>query len=176
MGKKDKKHNGLSPDDTAVWETVKKSVKAYRSAAPKAEKTASSKKGAATTPAAPKKRTEIKTATPKTTTPRGGADGHTLRNMRRGDFAVEARIDLHGMTQDKAHKALMRFLVSCKKNGKRQILIITGKGRLSEGVLRKMLPLWLEAEMGRDVLAITQAHIKDGGGGAFYVRLRKPKD
>ncbi len=101
-----------------------------------------------------------------------GFDKSTETKMKKGKLEIEARIDLHGMTQDEAFRALTRFLAAAKRTGKRNLLVITGKGKISTGgVLRKNLPLWLEGDAR--ILALTPAAPKDGGGGAFYIRLRK---
>jgi len=87
---------------------------------------------------------------------------------------IDARIDLHGMTQAEAHGALAHFMASTAKAGCRNLLIITGKGRGGEGVLRTNLPRWLESlpEAG-SVLALRPAAPKHGGDGAFYLLLKK---
>lgn len=90
--------------------------------------------------------------------------------------AVEARIDLHGMSQTEAYAALHRFIRAQQAAGRRSLLVITGKGRAGGGVLRRLLPLWLEEAPLRDaVVAFASAKPKDGGAGAFYIRLRKKK-
>jgi DNA-nicking Smr family endonuclease len=104
-------------------------------------------------------------------------DSAVAAQLRRGKMRVEARLDLHGMTQQEAYGALNRFISSCIASERRTLLVITGKGGVLEenkGVLRRMLPLWLEEPPLRDkVLAFVQAPRKDGGDGAFYIRLRK---
>lgn len=107
-----------------------------------------------------------------------GFDRATETKFRKGQLAIEGRLDLHGMTQDAAYRALNRFLDRAIAAEKRTLLIITGKGRVSEGggVLRRLLPSWLQAgPYGHAVLACTPAQIKDGGAGAYYLRLRKQR-
>ncbi len=78
------------------------------------------------------------------------------------------------MTQAEAYAALKSFIHAAAAQKKRTVLVITGKGRRFEGVLRQKLPQWLsEPDMARHVLALTPAQPKDGGTGAFYLRLRK---
>ncbi len=97
--------------------------------------------------------------------------GHAQAHLRRGRLEPEARIDLHGMTQDGAYRTLLRFLVRSQAQGQALVLVITGKG----GVLRSQLPLWLgQAELKPLVTGANEAHAKHGGSGAFYVMLRKP--
>ena len=101
-------------------------------------------------------------------------DGPKAVKLKRGDLQLEGRLDLHGMTQAEAFSALHRFILKAVEHGKRTVLVITGKGLRSEGVLRRLLPLWLEDQaLGRHVISVTVASPKDGGSGAFYLRLRK---
>lgn len=80
------------------------------------------------------------------------------------------------MTQGEAFDALCRFIAASASQGKKTLLVITGKGLKSDGVLRRMLPLWLENPLLKKyVQSITAAEPKDGGTGAFYVRLRTTK-
>jgi DNA-nicking Smr family endonuclease len=96
--------------------------------------------------------------------------GHREAHMRRGRLEPEARIDLHGLTQDEAHRALVRFFVRARGLDQRVVLVITGKG----GVLKSMVPRWLaEADLKPLVAGISPAHIRHGGEGAFYVALRR---
>lgn len=96
--------------------------------------------------------------------------GHTEARLRRGRLEPEARIDLHGHSYDSAYRLLVAFLARSISEGKRLVLVITGKG----GVLRNNLPLWLNgAELAGRVIGLREAHAKHGGGGAFYVALQK---
>jgi DNA-nicking Smr family endonuclease len=98
------------------------------------------------------------------------------QKLRKGPAEIDGRIDLHGMTQAEAYDALHRFIRNAVKTGRRTLLVITGKGRVGGGVLRRQLPLWLEdGELRGTVLAFTPAKQKDGGEGAFYIKLRKDK-
>ena len=103
-------------------------------------------------------------------------DTRTMDRLRRGRLRPEARLDLHGLTQDQAHRALDRFIAQAQSTGVRSIIIITGKGRVSEGggVLRNQVPQWLNAPGIRpSILAFSPAQPRDGGAGALYVLLRK---
>lgn len=112
-------------------------------------------------------------------------DRKTFARMNRGKLQPEARIDLHGMTLDRAHGALTRFVLSQHANGKRLILVITGKGKdrdeggpipTRRGVLRHQVPQWLStAPLSSAVLQVAQAHVSHGGGGAYYVYLRRQR-
>jgi DNA-nicking Smr family endonuclease len=107
-----------------------------------------------------------------------GVDRRTAERLRRGQFAVDARLDLHGHTQEEAHRALAAFIEAAWQRRARCVLVITGKGRGGEGagVLRAALPRWLNAEGVRArVLAFAPAQAKDGGSGALYVLLRRQR-
>jgi DNA-nicking Smr family endonuclease len=90
---------------------------------------------------------------------------------------IGARIDLHGMTQDRARAALEGFLARAWAEGWRAVLVITGKGVQGDGVLKKRVPDWLgAAHLAHIVAGISEAHRRHGGEGALYVALkRKPR-
>jgi len=111
-------------------------------------------------------------------------DGHTRERLKRGDGAPEARLDLHGMTQSAAHKALLSFLQKAHKKGLRLALVVTGRGNPDKenpvwaakphGVLKEMVPRWLdEGDFAAFITGTAPAHIRHGGKGALYVYLRK---
>lgn len=110
-------------------------------------------------------------------------DRRRFDKLRRGRLEPEARIDLHGMTAERAHGALTAFILAAHGTGLRLVLVITGKGRAGEadamaphrhGVLRHSLPHWLNAPpLSGRVLQLAPAHARHGGGGAFYVYLRR---
>jgi DNA-nicking Smr family endonuclease len=120
-----------------------------------------------------------------------GLDRRTAERLRRGRFAVEGRLDLHGHTQASAHRALMTFVRNAHKTGRRCVLVITGKGvpkgeaefdieagpgGREAGVLRRMVPQWLNGpELRPMVLGISTAQPKDGGAGALYVLLKRQR-
>jgi DNA-nicking Smr family endonuclease len=103
------------------------------------------------------------------------------QKLARGQAAIDARIDLHGMTQVQAHAALRRLLHRAQSSGAKFVLVITGKGapdasRSDRGVLRRQVPMWLALpEFRRYVLGFDVADTGHGGEGALYVRLRKAK-
>lgn len=103
-------------------------------------------------------------------------DRPAYKKLAKGKSAIDARIDLHGMTQSVAHHRLANFIADCRHSGLRHVLIITGKGSSSggDGVLRRMVPLWLNTEpMKRDVSGFSSAARHHGGDGALYVRLKR---
>ena len=119
--------------------------------------------------------------------PRGAAqikmDRKAFQKMKRGKSTPEARLDLHGMTAAAAHGALTAFILKAQADGKRLVLVITGKGRTSDdagpipaqpGILRRQAPHWLaQAPLKSVVLQVSEAHQRHGGSGAYYVYLRR---
>ena len=106
----------------------------------------------------------------------GGIDRASAERLKRGRRPIEARLDLHGMTQAEAHAALSRFIAGSRAAGRRCVLVITGHGRISGGVLKQSVPRWLnEPSMRRQLLAIAPAQPQHGGAGALYVLLRRSK-
>jgi len=96
------------------------------------------------------------------------------RRIVRGHEPLEARIDLHGMTHDRARASLESFLLRVWDEGHREVLVITGKGSRGEGVLRRFTPEWLAAPPLRDIVAgVSSAHRRHGGDGALYVALKR---
>jgi DNA-nicking Smr family endonuclease len=109
-------------------------------------------------------------------------DRSTAEKMRRGQMAVEATLDLHGMTLARAEPALAAFLAQAQTQGLRMVLVVTGKGtrvdretgRIAEGAIRREFPHWLNSDRNRGrIVAFRPAHIRHGGGGAFYVLLKR---
>lgn len=104
-----------------------------------------------------------------------GVDRRTGLRLRRGQLPIEARLDLHGLTQDQAHRRLTAFIRASIDSGRRCVLVITGKGSTGQGgVLRQSVPRWLNEPALRPlVVAIQQAQPRDGGEGALYVLLKR---
>ncbi len=110
-------------------------------------------------------------------------DAKTHARMTRGKLQPEARIDLHGLTLAEAHPELIRFILNAQSAGVRLALVITGKGKQKPdegpipqriGILRHQVPLWLrQMPLAPAVLQVSEAHLKHGGSGAFYVYLRR---
>lgn len=104
--------------------------------------------------------------------PASGLDRATETRLKKGKRAPDARLDLHGMTAAAAHSALIGFIERSRVTGKRCVLIITGKGGI--GVLRRDTPLWLAAPpLAHQIVNVTPAHARHGGGGALYVYLKR---
>jgi len=117
-----------------------------------------------------------------------GVDGRTTDRLRRGLLEPEAKLDLHGLTENAAHRALLLFLKSAQQRGHKLVLVVTGKGKpvaadapfdmelheRSRGVLKAAVPRWLkEPEFAGLLASCRAAHRKHGGEGALYVYLRK---
>ncbi len=112
-------------------------------------------------------------------------DHKAYGKMKRGKIMPEGKIDLHGMTMDQAHPALIGFIMRSYGEGKRLVLVITGKGKSKQddgpipvrrGVLKHQVPQWLQmAPVAPVVLQVSEAHLRHGGTGAYYVYLRRPR-
>jgi DNA-nicking Smr family endonuclease len=106
-----------------------------------------------------------------------GLDHHVLRRLRRGEFAVQAHVDLHGLTREEARGELESFLSRARQGGKRCVLVVHGRGLHSKDqmpVLKDALKRWMNtARFADHVLAFATARPHDGGLGAVYVLLRR---
>ena len=115
-------------------------------------------------------------------------DRRSFERFRKGEMPIEARLDLHHMNQEQAHKTLHDFILRSYAAGKRCVLVITGKGEREKGkarnddhwlspetgVLRKHVPDWLQDPALKPlILKTSPAQPKDGGTGALYVLLRR---
>lgn len=175
------RHRALSDDERVLWDHVAKQVKPLRrkrvvkaeavAAAPTLLKVAAPKKPAVLPPAA------LKPApAPPPLAPLGRRERSQLS---RGKKDIDARLDLHGMTQERAHRSLAAFLRRASGEGHSFVLIITGKGRTTgpeseRGILRRQVPLWLGLPEFRSlVVGFEEASIGHGGAGALYVRIRR---
>ena len=106
---------------------------------------------------------------------RTGVQRSVLRDLRRGRWVVEEKLDLHGLSRTEARQAVREFLALCLRKGLRCVRIVHGKGLSSPGrepVLKAFVPGWLS--QNRDVLAFCQARAADGGAGALIVLLGAP--
>jgi DNA-nicking Smr family endonuclease len=105
-------------------------------------------------------------------------DGATATRLKRGDYPVHARLDLHGMNRAEAYGALRSAVENAYLHGKRCVLVITGKGRAEgSGILKSHLPHWLnDAALRPLVLALGEAAPKHGGSGAYYVLIKRKRE
>ncbi|TDQ82245.1 DNA-nicking Smr family endonuclease [Dongia mobilis] len=188
---------GLGADELALWQAVAKSVtplkRRRRKKAPAATEPSPAPEKKAAAPPAKRPRASKAPAPPPTAKtpavkppaplitapgPLPGIDKRQAERFRRGQIPIEGRIDLHGRTQAEAHDALHRFIERAHKAGKRQLLVITGKGAMKSegGILKANVPRWLnEPSLRRHILAISEARPEHGGAGALYVLLKREK-
>ena len=182
-----RRKRALSEEEHALWEEVARQIKPlrkkHRAAKPPAV-AARTEMPAAAKPAAPTKSSEpgqIARRPQPEPPPLAPLARRERSQLSRGRKQIDARLDLHGMTQNRAHRALEGFLQRAHHDGLRFVLIITGKGRTVQseaerGVLRRQVPQWLGLpEFRALVVGFEEAHIGHGGEGALYVRIRRPK-
>ena len=175
-------------DDDALWQKVTSDVRAYDRAAeltspagPAVAKPEKKKNPKNQPLAAPTRLVGLAHATHEPPKPvdvaageHAGLDRASRRRLVQGDMDIAARLDLHGMTAAQAESRLRRFIDSAVLAQHRCVLIITGKGRDGQGVLRKLVPEWLKTPpLSARILAMAHATRADGGDGAMYVMLRR---
>jgi DNA-nicking Smr family endonuclease len=179
----------LSYEERVLWTTVTKAIAPLRAAArvaPAAHDEPATEIAKAARPAARPKRASPPLAPHKPAPPPAPSLTPLSRRMKRGvargKQAIDARLDLHGLTQSEAHAALLRFLRNAHARDARLVLVITGKGAKilgrggEPGVLRRQVPQWLSLPEFRSfVIGFEDAHIAHGGEGALYVRLRRSR-
>ena len=172
----------LSDEEIALWTEVARTVAKRRGATlPTPSKSVAAPRARAAPPVsaeAPLGRPSKPSAPPLAPIER-----RLKREIARGRAAIDAVLDLHGLTQAEAHQALRGFLRHSQAQGARLIIIVTGKGAPEEpgvrpherGVLRRLTPHWLrEPDLRPVVLGFEEAGRAHGGSGALYVRLRRP--
>ncbi len=181
-----RRRRALTEEERALWESVAKQIKPLRKKPRAAKAEAASlvpEMSAAPKPAA-SSRPPASTGVPRGQKPEPPPLAPIGRRERshlsRGRKEIEARIDLHGMTQTRAHRALAGFLERAHGDGLTFVLVITGKGKMGSeserGVLRRQVPQWLGLpEFRALVVGFEEAHIGHGGEGALYVRIRRAK-
>ena len=170
----------LSYEERVLWTTVTKAIAPLRAPARLApdeqtETTADAVKPPR--PAGPKKASPPLAPHKPAPPPLTPLSRRMKRGVAHGKQAIDARLDLHGLTQAQAHGALLRFLHNAHARAARLVLVITGKGRGAEpGVLRRQVPQWLGLpEFRALVLGFEDAGARHGGEGALYVRLRRAR-
>ncbi len=215
-GGRDKKRR-LSPEDAALWSRVAETATPLKKRDMRPEASAKTTRAAPVQPPKPKVRPTppmdraeapakparplpritldlaSRGVAPASRGPISGIDRRTSERIRKGAKTPDARIDLHGMTADRAHGALTRFVMQGVANGARLLLVITGKGGdktirtpghyagedaafmpRREGVLKREVPRWLrEPPIAGHVVGVFQAHPRHGGEGALYVYLKR---
>jgi DNA-nicking Smr family endonuclease len=173
----------LSDEEIALWTEVARGVARRRGAALPTPSNPDAGKPPRQPPAAaeaPQSR-PAKPSAP----PLAPIERRLKRELARGRGAIDAALDLHGLTQAEAHQALRGFLRHSQARGARLVIVVTGKGGpLDEpgswpherGVLKRLAPHWLrELDLRSVVLGFEEAGRAHGGSGALYVRLRRPQ-
>lgn len=184
-----RRRRGLSGEEARLWATVARSAvplkgRSYpplppevRVDKPAAPATASSavKANAVVAPVRPKPEPLVRLS-------QHAIEKPTRRKLAKGRLAIDARIDLHEMTQERAHGALVGFLRQAQAMGMRHVLVITGRGSSagatfgSRGVLRRVVPQWFAGPEFRPLVSgFDSAERHHGGEGALYVRVRRPR-
>lgn len=184
-----RRKRSLSEEDRALWETVAKQVKPLRKPRPakpqppklhppmSAAEPVAAKVAVPPRPAPPM---QVPKAAKPAIPPLAPLGRRERTRLSRGRSEIDARIDLHGMTQSHAHQALHSFLLRAHHEGLTFVLVITGKGKVGSeterGVLRRQVPHWLGLPEFRTlIVGFEEAHIGHGGAGALYVRIRRAR-
>lgn len=181
-----RRRRALSEEERALWDSVAKQVKPLRKRLPVAKPHAAldTEPKAPARPAATTKPIPLKSAPAprqQTLPPLVPLGRRERAQLSRGRKEIDARLDLHGMTQTRAHRVLLSFLQRAHSDGMTFVLVITGKGKVGgaeaeRGVLRRQVPHWLALPEFRNlVIGFEEAHIGHGGEGALYVRVRRAR-
>ncbi len=175
---------GLTREDRLLWSKVARSVAPLHNdfSYHDVDDEAAARTDGVTSPALPSVMVDAKSAaealrpTPNAHT----IDRITKRKLAKGRLGIDGKVDLHGMTQSEAHGILLSFLHRAYAQGRRHVLVVTGKGASigSDGVLRRQVPQWLSTPAFRGLVSAHEdAALRHGGQGALYVRLRRrPED
>jgi DNA-nicking Smr family endonuclease len=183
----------LSEEEATLWDGIARSIKPLRPAK-RAVKPAAAAKAAANPAAKPVDAGEgapsprriaakLQSPAPAKSPPLAPFDRRLKQRVARGREAIDARLDLHGLTQSEAHAALLRFLRQAQMHGARIALVVTGKGTRQgprgsseRGVLQRQAPQWLALPEFRPfIVGFEEAHVNHGGEGALYIRLRRAR-
>lgn len=163
----------LSAEELALWHHVTRDTLPLDGQKAEPVPTPEPRPAPPTAASAPLAEPAAHSALPAASAPRG-IDRRTLQRLKRGLVQIDARLDLHGLTQDEAHRHLTLFLAHHQRQGARCLLVITGLGGRSGGILRRMTPRWLaEPPNAQRVIAHAPAQRRHGGEGALYVLLRR---
>ena len=182
-----RRKRALSGEEVELWKEFTKQAKPLRKTKRAVKETAEPQAKLAT-PLAPSPKPSSASLRPKpvaaakpSAPPLAPIGRREKSHLARGRKEIDGRLDLHGMTQARAHRALLNFLHHASDNGMSFVLVITGKGRTAEpgaerGLLKRMVPEWLGLPEFRSVVVgFEQAHIGHGGEGALYVRVRRAR-
>jgi DNA-nicking Smr family endonuclease len=173
----------LSDEERELWSGFVRSITPLRRSPPSGKSSAVGVKS----PPAPSKARGVTAPTPARPAqipPLAPLDRRLKQRVARGREPIDARIDLHGMTQRRAHAALLVFLQRAQADGARIVLVVTGKGESrgerdpasARGVLKRQVPIWFSLPEFRSfIVGFEDAHVGHGGQGALYVRLRRAR-
>jgi len=183
-----RRQRALSEAERELWESVAKQTKPLRkrpvAAKPSAPAAIEAKPAPTRSAPAPKQPAARSAKSfrpdPPPAPPLAPLGRRERSRLSRGTKDIDARLDLHGMTQTRAHRALSGFLQRAHHDGLTFVLVITGKGKMGaeseRGVLRRQVPHWLSLpEFRALVVGFEEAHIGHGGEGALYVRIRRSR-
>jgi len=189
---RDGKRRVLSYEERVLWSTITKTMTPLRP--DDAAALVDDDIAAPVVPPKPRASVKVRPSEPKVAAPSPPKPApiappltrRAKRGLARGKQDIDARLDLHGLTQSEAHHALLRFLRTASARDARLVLVITGKGAVraahfddsgrERGVLRRQVPQWLSLPEFREyVIGFEDAHIAHGGEGALYVRVRRAK-
>ncbi len=182
----------LKPEETALWAHVTRSVNPLRGRVRPPESVPAPR---AELPAMPLSSDPVPSSVPKSSPnspakprppPLAPIERKLRQRVARGQRAIDATIDLHGMRQAEAHGALLSFIHRAHRQGAAMVLVVTGKGERDmaaiasdreRGVLRRLVPHWLsDPSIRRCVLGFEEAPLGHGGSGALYVRIRRLRE
>lgn len=183
------KNRSASDDERALFEATLGGTKPLKGRAPPRTKTEKPKAAAPAAPKPPSLPPPQPPPLPPSRSGPTGLDGRTADRLKRGQLDPQARLDLHGLTEAAAHRALITFVKGAHARELRLVLIVTGKGgkqgapeapfdleldMRARGILKTMTPRWLmERDLAPLVADMRTAHSRHGGDGALYVYLRK---
>jgi DNA-nicking Smr family endonuclease len=180
-----RRRRSLSEEERVLWENVARHVKPLRKKPRPAKPAAQLQDSQIPAKPIPVQRPAVSSHAAKPSKPvmppLAPLGRRERSRLSRGRNEIDARLDLHGMTQARAHHALLGFLQRAHRDGLTFVLIITGKGKARDadperGVLRRQVPHWLSLPECRSlVVGFEEAHIGHGGEGALYVRIRRAR-
>ena len=170
---------GLDPNDRALWNEITKSIKPLRGRRTEtqvADEPSGRPRERKPVPIPDVVRPERQSKAPP---PLTKLDRRSRSRVVRGRVEIESRLDLHGMTLERARNRLSAFLMSAQSGGASLVLVITGKGTAGvreRGALRREVPHWLSLpEFRALVIGFEEAAPSHGGAGALYVRIRRAR-
>ena len=165
----------LKPDETRLWRAVASTVTAYCGRVLPPEPEPPPRPVAHPKPAPAPEAPRAAPPARRIPAAQHPIEPNRVRRIKIGREPIGARLDLHGLDQDRAKSALEAFILGAQSRGCRAVLVITGQGRTGDGVLRRRTPEWLAGPILRTAVAgVSIADRRHGGEGALYVALKRP--